>query len=71
MNQAWAARVTPMERLARQVLAGPFTALEMGIWFGVGTTRIWGKCLKPGSLLMLCDPRSRYLSEEDANAAPA
>lgn len=71
MNQAWAARVTPMERLARQVVAGPFSALEVGTWFGEGTTWIWGKCLKPGSLLMLCDPRSRYLSEEGANAAPA
>ena len=71
MNQAWKDRVTHMEKLARQVLAGPFTALEIGTWFGEGSTRIWGKCLKPGSVLMLCDPWSRYLSEEDANAVPA
>ncbi|MGH8641991.1 MAG: class I SAM-dependent methyltransferase, partial [Burkholderiales bacterium] len=71
MNQAWGARVTPMERLAREALAGPFTALEIGTWFGGGSTQVWGKCLKPGSLLMLCDPWSRYLSEGDANAIPA
>ncbi len=71
MNQAWLARTAPMDRLARQLLAKPFTALEIGTWFGEGSTQIWGKYLKPGSQLILCDPWSKYLSEDDAHAAPA
>jgi hypothetical protein len=27
--------------------------------------------VKPGSVLMLCDPWTRYLSEEDVNAVPS
>lgn len=71
INQAWAARVAPMDRLACRVLANPFTALEIGTWFGEGSTQIWGKYLKPGSQLILCDTWTKYLSERDANVAPA
>lgn len=71
INQAWAARVAPMDRLACQVLAKPFIALEIGTWFGEGSTQIWGKYLKPGSQLILCDTWTKYLSERDANVAPA
>jgi len=71
INQAWAARVTPMDRLACQVLAKPFTALEIGTWFGEGSTQIWGKYLKPGSQLILCDTWSKYFSERDMDVAPA
>jgi hypothetical protein len=42
-NQAWAIRAVPMDKIASQVLSKPFTALEIGTWFGEGSTQIWGE----------------------------
>lgn len=69
-NQAWAMRAVAMDTLASQVLGKEFTALEIGTWFGEGSTQIWGKYLKPGARLFLCDPWTTYASELDVKKAP-
>jgi hypothetical protein len=69
-NQAWAMRAVPMDKTASQVLSPPCTALETGTWFGEGSTQIWGKYLKPGSRLILCDPWTKYASEQDVKKSP-
>ena len=63
-------RAAAMNVLAKQVLNKQFTALEIGTWFGAGSTQIWGKYLKPGSRLFLCDPWTKYASELDVRKAP-
>jgi len=69
-NQAWPMRAAVMNMLAKQVLDKQFTALEIGTWFGEGSTQIWGKFLKPGSRLILCDPWTKYASEQDVKKSP-
>ena len=69
-NQAWAMRAAAMDMLASQVLDKKFIALEIGTWFGEGSTQIWGKYLKPGAQLFLCDPWTTYASELDLKKAP-
>jgi len=69
-NQAWSKRVAAMDILAKQSLDQDFTALEIGTWFGEGSTKIWGKYLKPGARLFLCDSWTKYASEVDIKKTP-
>ncbi len=69
-NQAWSRRAAAMDILAMQVLGKNFTALEIGTWFGEGSTQIWGKYLKPGARLFLCDSWTKYASEIDVKKTP-
>ena len=43
----------------------PITALEIGTWFGSGSTQIWFETLPPGSSLFLVDAWARYVTAED------
>ncbi|MGE5475855.1 MAG: class I SAM-dependent methyltransferase [Bacteroidales bacterium] len=47
----------------------PIRALELGTWFGEGSTQIWLKKLLPGSSLTLVDSWKPYASEADLNEA--
>ena len=64
IDQAWPERVEAMTR-AIQLFDGPIDALEVGTWFGLGSTRIWLDHLKPGSSLTLVDPWRPYASADD------
>jgi len=48
----------------------PIAALEIGSWFGEGSTAIWIEHLKPGSSLTLLDAWRPYASSEDMQADP-
>ena len=64
-NQAWGQRVQVMEMLIKTAFPGPISALEIGVWYGLGSTKIWLENLKPNSTLMLVDPWEPYSSKED------
>jgi predicted O-methyltransferase YrrM len=63
-NQAWSNRVEVMAD-AISNFEGPIDMLEVGTWFGEGSTKIWLDNLKPGSTLTLVDPWRPYASEAD------
>jgi hypothetical protein len=65
MNQAWPARLPIMEACIQRLLSSPVNALEIGTWFGLGSTQIWLKTLPPGSTLTLIDAWRPYSSEDD------
>jgi predicted O-methyltransferase YrrM len=46
-------------------LSSTFVALEIGTWFGEGSTSIWAKHLKKGSQLFLIDNWAEYISDAD------
>lgn len=63
-NQAWPFRTEAMAR-AIGLFKTPIQALEIGTWFGEGSTQIWMKHLCPGSTLTLVDPWRPYASSAD------
>ena len=64
-NQAWQGRAEVMELLIKSAFSGPINALEIGVWYGIGSTNIWLNHLKPTSTLCLVDPWRPYASKED------
>jgi predicted O-methyltransferase YrrM len=64
-NQAWSQRMPVLEALAEAHLSSSFVALEIGTWFGQGSTQIWCKHLKSGSQLFLIDSWKEYISDAD------
>jgi predicted O-methyltransferase YrrM len=65
-NQAWPERVAALEALADARLKGSkFVALEIGTWFGAGSTSIWARHLTKGSQLFLVDSWAEYISDAD------
>jgi hypothetical protein len=63
-SQAWPERIPLMTR-AIQIFKGPTKALEIGTWFGEGSTQIWLANLPVGSTLTLVDSWRPYASSED------
>lgn len=63
-NQAWPSRIEFMTR-AIQMFDAPVQALEIGTWYGEGSTRIWMEHLPAGSSLTLVDPWKPYSSADD------
>ena len=59
------ARQAVMRQLVRTAFSGPVTALEIGVWFGTGSTQIWMKHLPKGSELILLDGWRPYASADD------
>jgi predicted O-methyltransferase YrrM len=66
-NQAWQGRAEVMDLLIKSAFSGPISALEIGVWYGIGSTNIWLKNLHPASTLCLIDPWKPYASKEDLN----
>ena len=64
-NQAWSQRTPVLEALAEAYLSSCFVALEIGTWFGEGSTQIWANRLTPGSQLFLIDGWKEYISDAD------
>ena len=64
-NQAWPFRVEIMQEIIKSAFSTPINALEIGVWFGVGSTKIWLDNVKPGSTIVLVDPWKPYASKAD------
>lgn len=63
-NQAWPFRAEHMKRAIR-LFERPIHALEIGTWYGEGSTQIWLENLPAGSTLTLIDPWRPYASPAD------
>lgn len=63
-NQAWPLRAGFMKR-AVELFEAPIDALEIGTWYGEGSTQIWLDNLKAGSTLTLVDRWQPYASPAD------
>ena len=69
-NQALDHRVGPMIKLVRNYFFKPIKALEIGTWYGEGSTKIWLNELPEGSDLICIDSWKPYVSESDKKDAP-
>jgi hypothetical protein len=58
-------RAVAMRSLVRDHFAAPIAALEIGTWFGAGSTQVWIEVLPPGSSLFLLDAWARYITDND------
>lgn len=63
-NQAWPLRLQAMRNAVAR-FTHPIDALEIGTWFGEGSTQIWLHSLPRGSSLTLIDPWRPYSSAAD------
>ena len=64
-DQAMQNRVELMRDVVRSSFSQPIVALEVGTWFGRGSTRVWIEALPRGSTLVLLDSWRSYLSDSD------
>lgn len=64
-DQLWPERRAILQSLATRVLAQPADVLEIGSWFGTGSTRVWLATLKPGSSLTVIDGWKPFITEPD------
>lgn len=63
-DQLWAERREALQRVAG-FLKEPADVLEIGSWFGAGSTQIWLAALKPGSSLTIIDSWKSYFAAKD------
>ncbi len=64
-NQLDATRADAMRSLVERSFSSPITALEVGTWFGVGSTQLWLASFPQGSSLFLLDSWRSYVTPED------
>jgi hypothetical protein len=64
-SHLWPTRSEIMAHLMRFAFQAPITALEIGVWYGVGSTNLWLDTLPPHSRLLLLDSWKPYSSQED------
>lgn len=67
-NQLWPGRDVVLKQIVKQ-FTKPVIALEVGTWFGLGSTKMFIEHLPKGSTLFLVDPWSPYGSDEDKKLA--
>lgn len=65
VNQAAPHRVVPMRNLIKKHSKKPLKILEIGTWYGEGSTRIWLDEIHPNSSVTLIDSWKAYCSEKD------
>jgi SAM-dependent methyltransferase len=65
VNQAAPHRVKPMQDLIKKHSKKPLKFLEVGTWYGEGSTRIWLDALHPDSSVTLIDYWKSFSSEKD------
>ena len=58
-------RAPAMRAVVRDNFLKPVTALEIGTWFGSGSTQLWIDALPRGSSLFMVDAWARYLTDRD------
>ncbi len=71
VDQAWPERRIAMQAFAEKHLNGPFVALEIGTWFGDGSTAIWASRLGDGARLIVVDSWREYVSRADKATSSA
>lgn len=64
-TQIWDERREVMRGLVKEAFTGPVRAVEVGTWFGKGSTRVWFEALPTGSQLVLVDGWRPFLSSAD------
>jgi predicted O-methyltransferase YrrM len=71
-NQAWAERADKLKEITRSfVQSKPIDLLEIGTWFGEGSTAAFFEALPDGSNVVLVDPWKPYSTEADKCGAPS
>ncbi|MEM5494323.1 class I SAM-dependent methyltransferase [Hoeflea sp. AS16] len=66
-NLAQSRRAAIMAALARKAFTDKVKALEIGVWYGAGSTNIWLDNFMPGSDLVLVDAWRPYASSADVS----
>jgi hypothetical protein len=69
VNQMQTARADAMKDLVAKNFSSPISALEVGTWYGEGSTKLWLAALPCMSKLVLLDSWRPYLSDKDKGAA--
>jgi len=64
-NQSQPKRAEAMTNILKKNFQKPIKALEIGVWYGIGSTNIWLQNLEPGSELVLLDSWKPYASSAD------
>lgn len=65
-NQAWPQRAPIMKMLFSTAFKDkPIKGLEIGVWYGIGSTQIWMEECAPNSEFYLIDSWKPYASKED------
>lgn len=65
-NQAWPDRAPVMEKFFKKFfLEKTVNAIEIGVWYAMGSTNIWLENLAPGSQISLIDSWVPYASTDD------
>jgi hypothetical protein len=67
INQCWPQRREAMLAVI-QSFPFPIEALEIGCWFGEGSTKVWMENVKPGSNITLIDAWKPYATQKDLNS---
>jgi hypothetical protein len=70
VNQSWPSRLNVMREIIKTYFTGPIAAIEVGTWFGEGSTKIWLEQLPSHSTLLLVDSWRPYISTLDKKEAP-
>lgn len=68
-DQSMRNRIELMRNVVTSNFSRPIVALEVGTWFGQGSTRAWIDTLPRGSTLVLLDSWRSYLSDADKSSA--
>jgi len=64
-SQAQPKRAEIMRKVANEAFKSKIRALEMGVWYGVGSTNIWLDALPENSEIVLIDSWRPYASKAD------
>lgn len=64
-SQLWPSRAGAMRRVLRENFTSAVNFLEVGTWFGEGSTPLWLSALPSGSHLVLLDSWRPYVSSQD------
>ena len=70
IDQVWDERSEVMGQIIRTNFNRPIEALELGTWFGEGSTKIWLSQLHENSSLVLIDSWKPYVSIDDKSHGP-
>lgn len=64
-SQAQPKRAEAMTKMIQTAFTDPVKALEIGVWYGIGSTNLWLANLQEGSELVLIDAWRPYASDAD------
>ena len=70
IDQAWDVRKETMGQIILTNFNKPIEALELGTWFGEGSTKLWLSQLQENSSLVLIDSWKPYATEDDIKNGP-